>query len=83
MASYVVHSDHSLWEIGFSWARRAGKQILNALSERAAVAAERSQFAGLPDRYLDDIGMTPAERVSILGYEEPTRDGWRLVASHL
>ncbi len=60
-----------------------GKQILNALTERAAAAAERSRFAALPSRYLDDVGMTEAERAAALGYEEPAVDGWRVVASHL
>ena len=62
---------------------RVGKRILNAIAERASVAADRSQFAALPARYLDDISMTAANRAAILGYEELTTDGWRLVASHL
>ena len=60
-----------------------GKHILNALTERAVAAAERSRFAALPPRYLDDVGMTEAERAAALGYEEPMVDGWRVVASHL
>ncbi len=59
------------------------KQILNALAERAAVAAERSRFAALSPRLLDDVGITGAERAAILGYDEPAVDGWRVVASHL
>ena len=62
---------------------RVSKQILNALAERASVAAERSRFAALPGRYLDDVGMTEADRAAVLGYDEPSVDGWRVVASHL
>ena len=48
------------------------------------MAAERSRFAGLPARYLDDVGMTGAQRVAALGgFDEPMVDGWRIVASHL
>ncbi len=38
------------------------KQILNSLVEMAERSAERSRFAQLPRRYLDDVGMTIAER---------------------
>ena len=38
------------------------KQILNNLAEQAQRSAERSRFAQLPRRYLDDVGMTIAER---------------------
>ena len=38
------------------------KQILNGLAEMAQRSAERSRFAQLPRRYLDDVGMTIAER---------------------
>ncbi len=62
---------------------RLGKQILNALAARAAAATERSRFAALPARYLDDVGMTEAERAAALGYDESNLDGWRVVASHL
>ena len=62
---------------------RISKQILNALAERAAAAAEISRFAALPSRYLDDVGMTEADRAAVLGYDEPCGDGWRVVASHL
>jgi hypothetical protein len=60
-----------------------GKQFLNTIAARAADAAERSRFAALPLRYLDDVGMTEAERAKILGSEESIVDGWRVVASHL
>ena len=68
------------------WLFRAdavGKQILNAIADRAAVMAERSRFAMLPARYLDDAGMTAGERAEALGYDEPMIDGWRIVASDL
>ena len=38
------------------------KQILNNLAEQAHRSAERSRFGQLPRRYLDDVGMTIAER---------------------
>ena len=62
---------------------RLGKRILNALAAHAAAASERSRFAALPSRYLDDVGMTEAERAAALGYDESNLDGWRVVASHL
>lgn len=62
---------------------RIGKQILNALAARAVAATERSRFAALPSRYLDDVGMTEADRAAALGYDESNLDGWRVVASHL
>ena len=62
---------------------RIGKQILNALAARAVAATERSRFAALPSRYLDDVGMTEADRAAALGYDELNLDGWRVVASHL
>jgi hypothetical protein len=37
-------------------------QILNLLADHAHRSAERSRFAQLPRRYLDDVGMTIAER---------------------
>ena len=73
-----VHTD-----FGFSGAVRMSKQILNAMAERAAIAADRSRFAALPARYLDDVGLTEAELASALGLEETTIDPWRVVASHL
>ncbi len=83
MGAYAAGSTHHGFEFGASGVVRVGKRILNAIAERASVAADRSQFAALPARYLDDIGMTAAKRAAILGYEELTTDGWRLVASHL
>ena len=83
MGAYAAGSTHHNIEFGFSAVARICKQILNALAERAAVAADRSRFAALPARYLDDIGMTAAERAGALGYEEPMIEAWRVVASHL
>ncbi len=83
MGGYAAGSTHHSIEFGLSGAVRVCNLILNAIVERASVAADRSQFAALPARYLDDIGMTEAERAAILGYEELTTDGWRVVASHL
>ena len=83
MTGYVASSDHSHREMGLVGRLQAGKQFLNALAARAIAAAERSRFAALPSRYLDDVGMTEAERAAAVGYEEPTVDGWRVVASHL
>lgn len=42
------------------------KQILNHLREMADRSADRSRFAALPARYLEDIGMTVAERDALL-----------------
>jgi hypothetical protein len=56
------------------------KEILNQLSERAEAAVDRSRLAALPLRCLDDASMTVGERAAILGYEEPARDPWALVA---
>ena len=83
MVAYVAGSGGSFGGVG-AWGPFAiGKHILNALTERAAAASERSRFAVLPSRYLDDVGMTEAERAAALGYEELVVDGWRVVASHL
>ncbi len=83
MGAYAAGSTHHHLDFGFSGAVRVGKRILNAVAESARLAADRSRLAALPARYLDDIGMTASERAAILGYEEPTTDGWRVVASHL
>ena len=83
MRAYLAGSAHHHFDFGLSGALRVGKQILDAVAERARIAADRSRFAALPPRYLDDIGITAAERAQILGYEESTTDGWRVVASHL
>ena len=83
MGAYAAGSNHHGFELRASAVVRVGKRILNAIAERASIAAERSRFAALPAKYLDDVGMTAAERAAVIGYEEPTTDGWRVVASHL
>ena len=83
MGVYVAGSTRPSLDLGFSSGVKICKQILNAVAERAAVAADRSRFAALPERYLDDVGLTAAERVSALGFDEPQIDPWRVVASHL
>jgi hypothetical protein len=83
MAAYVAGSDRFHREMTVTGGLRFGQQILNALAAHAAAAADRSRFAALPSRYLDDVGMTEAERAAALGYEEPMVDGWRVVASDL
>lgn len=83
MGAYTAGSTHHSIEFGVAGIVRVGKLILNAVVGRASAAAGRSRFAALPARYLEDVAMTAAERVAILDYEEPTTDGWRIVASHL
>ena len=83
MAGYVASSGHSFSDAALFGGLRLGKLFLNAIADRAAEAAERSRFAALPSRYLEDVGMTEAERAEALGFEEPALDGWRVVASHL
>jgi len=38
-----------------------GQHILNHIAAAARRAADRSRIAGLPRRYLDDVGMTFAD----------------------
>jgi hypothetical protein len=83
MSAYFAGLGNVHTDFGFSGAIRICKQILNAVSERATVAADRSRFAALPARYLDDVGLTAAERASALGCDEMMIDPWRVVASHL
>ena len=83
MSMYWAGSNNEEMWFGFSATLRAGKQILNAVANRAADLAERSRFAILSARYLDDAGMTAGERAEALGYDEPMIDGWRIVASDL
>ncbi|HZZ60349.1 MAG TPA: hypothetical protein VFE63_04135 [Roseiarcus sp.] len=83
MGAYAAGSTHHNIEFGLSAGLRLCKRILNGVAERASIASDRSRFAALPSRYLEDIGMTEAERAAILLYAEPAIDGWRVVASHL
>jgi hypothetical protein len=70
---------HSRVDFGGSWAAGVWKGILNQLAERAEAAVDRSRFAALPLRCLDDVGMTASERAAILRYETPARDPWTLI----
>ena len=45
----------------FSNAVTLGQLLLNLVTEAAGRAADRSRFAGMPARYLDDVGMTRAD----------------------
>jgi hypothetical protein len=83
MGGYFAGSSQVHTDFGFSVIVKVCKQILNAVADRAVVAADRSQFAALPPRYLEDVGLTEAERVSALALEETMIDPWRVVASHL
>jgi hypothetical protein len=70
---------HSRVDFGVSRAGGIWKGILNRLAERADAAVDRSRLAALPLRYLDDVGITVAERDAILGYGPPARDPWTLI----
>jgi len=83
MNAFVTNRAHSHADLGVSWAVGLVKRILNELAERAHAAVDRSRLAALPRRYLDDIGMTVAERAAILGYEESALDPWTALASRL
>jgi hypothetical protein len=49
----------------------AGQYILNLVGEAARRAADRSRFAALSRRQLDDVGMTPGElRAALSGVGE-------------
>jgi hypothetical protein len=83
MTAFITNRANSHADLGASWAAGLVKRILNELAERADAAGDRSRLAALPRRYLDDVGMTVADRAAILGYEEPAFDPWALVASRL
>jgi hypothetical protein len=82
MTASITDRAHSHGDFGASWAVGAAKRILNYLRERADAGVDRSRFAGLSPRALADVGMTAAERASILGFEEPARDPWAPVVLH-
>ena len=82
MTASITNQAHSHADFGVSWAASLAKQILNHLRERADAAVERSRFAALSARALDDVGITTAERSAILGFEEPARDPWSPVVLH-
>jgi hypothetical protein len=83
MGAHLAESTHLGADFGFSWVARVSKQILNAIAASAASAADRSQFAALPLRYLDDVGLTEGDRAAALGYNDPLLDPWRVIASQL
>jgi uncharacterized protein YjiS (DUF1127 family) len=82
MTVSITNRAHFHAEFGVSWAASMVKRILNHLRERADAAADRSRFAELSPRALDDVGITAAERAAILGFEEPARDPWAPVVLH-
>jgi hypothetical protein len=55
MGAHLATSTHPTADFGFSWAVRVSKLFLNAIAASAASAADRSQFAALPARYLEDV----------------------------
>ena len=69
-------------DLGVSKLAALGKRFLNQVAGFADAAAERSRFAALPRRYLDDVGMTPGERAAVLHYEEPILNPWQAIAAH-
>jgi hypothetical protein len=83
MTAFITNRAHSHADLGVSGVVGRVKRILNHLGERADAAADRSRFAALPRRYLDDVGVTVAERAVILHYEETALDPWSALASRL
>jgi len=82
MTASITNRAHSHADFGVSWADGLMKRILNHLRERADAAVDRSRFAGLSSRTLDDVGMTAAERAAILGFGAPAHDPWAPVVLH-
>ena len=82
MTAWITNWAHSHGDFGVSWAPGPAKRILDHLRERADAAADRSRFAGLSPRALDDVGMTAADRAAILGFEEPAPHPWAPVVLH-
>jgi hypothetical protein len=69
MTSLTQDSDHARHvsdAVGLSRIGVVCKQILNILGEMSNRSVDRSRFAMLPMRQLEDIGMTPAERDAAL-----------------
>jgi len=69
MSRIPSQSQHSPQSFDAEGIRRIGsacQQLLNLVGEAATRAAERSRYAALPRRYLDDVGMTIAERDAAL-----------------
>jgi hypothetical protein len=80
MTASSTNLAHPHPDFGISWGVNLVKGILNQLAEHAEAAVDRTRLAALPLRCLDDVGMTAGDRAAILGYEEPARDPWMLVA---
>ncbi len=69
MSRIHSQSSHSSQNFDADGIRRIGsacQHLLNIVAEAATRAAERSRYAALPRRYLDDVGMTIAERDAAL-----------------
>jgi hypothetical protein len=69
MTRINAHSGNSQQSFDGEGIRRIGsacQYLLNIVAEAATRAAERSRYAALPRRYLDDVGMTIAERDAAL-----------------
>lgn len=69
MSYFNTHSSHSHHSLNGGSIRLIGsvcQHLLNIVAEAAARASERSRYAALPRRYLDDVGMTIAERDAAL-----------------
>jgi hypothetical protein len=65
MSNSILNSNNSVSAFDGAGRGRFGavcKQILNTLAEMANRSVDRGRFAALPTRYLEDIGMTIAER---------------------
>jgi hypothetical protein len=65
----MVHSRASLEHstVGFGvFSFNVCKQILNSLVQASQRSVDRSRFASLPLRALDDVGLTIAERDALL-----------------
>jgi hypothetical protein len=60
--SHSGNSQHSVDGEGIRRIGSACQYLLNIVAEAATRAAERSRYAALSRRYLDDVGMTIAER---------------------
>jgi len=82
MTASITNRTYSHADFGASWAASLVKRILNHLRERADEAADRSRFSELSPRAHADVVMTAAERVAILGFEDPARDPWAPALLH-
>jgi hypothetical protein len=83
MTALITNCGQSRADFGVSRAIDRVRRILNHLGERSDAAVDRSRFAALPRRDLDDVGVTVAERAVILHYEEPALDPSSALASRL